>query len=164
MPCHPIKYGIAFPPNVTKTGKRNSNLAFYEARVKDHTAATSRTTLDRGFLLSCAIIEQAMNSETFFAEMAQDDDMDRVGAVNKLVRLAHIYYLFSDQFKAVSYQFIFHNFVRADAEEEKLRLDMRKQLRFTTSHIIYDYLRFVISARPGKETDLMERTVREGHW
>ena len=155
MPPHEIKN--CFPRHVIKSGKRNSNLAFYEAHIKEHATATSRGTLDRGFLLSCAVIEKAMKTETFFAEMKQDNDLDQISAINKFVLPTHIYYLFGDQFKAVSYKFIFHNFVRSDPQEEQLRMDLRKLLRFTTSHIIYDYLQFVISARLGKEADLMEK-------
>lgn len=88
--------------------------------------------------------------------MEHDDDLHRISAINRFIRPEHIKYLFSDQFKAVSHHFIFHNFARTGPQEEKLRMDLRKYLRFTTSHVIYDFLRFVISVKQG-DKDIIDK-------
>ncbi|KFY58309.1 hypothetical protein V496_06216 [Pseudogymnoascus sp. VKM F-4515 (FW-2607)] len=152
MPASEIQN--CFPKHVTNIGKRDIVSAFYE--MKRHSSAVTRATLDRGFLLSCSIIEEAAKSGDFLEEMEHDDDLHRISAINRFIRPEHIKYLFSDQFKAVSHHFIFHNFARTDPQEDKLRMDLRKYLRFTTSHVIYDFLRFVISVKQG-DKDIIDK-------
>ncbi|OBT97749.1 hypothetical protein VE01_04970 [Pseudogymnoascus verrucosus] len=155
MPASEIRN--CFPKHVTKFGKRDTVFAFYETKLKEHASAITRATLERGFLLSCSVIDIAMNSGDFFQQMQHEDELHRISTINQYIRPEHIHFMFSDQFKAVSYNFVFHNAVRANLQEEELRIDLRKYLRFTTCHIIYDFLRFVISVKEGDDKDFIDK-------
>ncbi|OBT45213.1 hypothetical protein VE00_03611 [Pseudogymnoascus sp. WSF 3629] len=101
-------------------------------------APITRATLDRGFNLSCAVLYDAMKTDGGFFQKMQDENLlNRIGTINKLMQPHHIFFLLSDQFKAVSFRFIFHDAIRPDPTEEKLRMDLRKYVRFTTAHLIY---------------------------
>jgi hypothetical protein len=130
---------------------------FFEKKLRAHVSSTTRGTLDRGFLLACAILEQAMKNDAFYDAMRQESEVKRILAIDKLIEPKHIFYLFNSQFKVVSFPFIFHESERPIAEEELLRNDLQKLLRYSTAQMIYDYLRYCIKAEEGKEESPIEK-------
>ncbi|OBT88389.1 hypothetical protein VE02_02295 [Pseudogymnoascus sp. 03VT05] len=146
MPDHEIRDCL---PKHAKTSGYLYRL--FGKKICDHVSAVSRTTLDRGFQLACTIVAEAMEKEEFYELMNQSDEAQRAVVINGLVKPMHVWYLFRDQFRAVSFPFIFHDGVRTDPVEESLRMDLRRLLRYTTAVMVYDYLRFCISAEEGKE-------------
>lgn len=119
---------------------------FFSRKIHEHVSAVSRATLDRGFQLTCTIVARAMQNGGFYEMMNQSNEVQRALVINGIFKPRHMWYLFQDQFKAVSFPFIFHNGVRTDPDEERLRIDFRRLLRCTTMMMIYDFLRFCISA------------------
>jgi hypothetical protein len=59
------------------------------------------------------------------------------------------YYVFSDQWKAVSFDFIHHEGIRADAFEENIRQDMREIVFFGLAIMFYDFYRHCIQLEAG---------------
>lgn len=152
MPDHEIQDCL---PKYAKTwGYLNR---FFSRKIREHVSAVSRATLDRGFQLACTIVADAMKEEGFYELMNQNDEVQRAVVINGLVKSRHVWYLFRDQFKVVSFPFIFHNGVRTDPDEERLCMDLRRLLRYTTAVMIYDFLRFCISAEEGKEKTPISR-------
>jgi hypothetical protein len=92
---------------------------FFSRKIHEHVSAVSRATLDRGFQLACTIVAEAMQNDGFYELMNQSNEVQRAMVINGLVKPRHMWYLFRDQFKAVSFPFIFHNGIRTDPDEEK---------------------------------------------
>jgi hypothetical protein len=130
---------------------------YFAKKIREHVSAVTRATLDRGFQLACTIVAEAMQEDGFYELMNQSDEVQRAVVINGLVEPRHMWYLFRDQFRAISFPFIFHNGIRADPAEETLRMDLRRLLRYTTAVMIYDFLRFCISAEEGKEDTPISR-------
>ncbi|KFY07845.1 hypothetical protein V492_06772 [Pseudogymnoascus sp. VKM F-4246] len=137
------------PKAVPKYAKRSISFTHFENKAKEHVAAVTRGTLDRGFHTSCAILEVALKSQQFIEALEDPLPMNRVAAINDFLRPEHIHWIYGDQFRAISFPFIFHDAIRPVASEEKLRQELRTFLRFTTCHMIYDYLRYVIRVEEG---------------
>ena len=146
MPDHEIRN--CFPKDVPTRGYA---ARFFDKKIRDHASSISRATLDRGFVLACTIVEEAMKNADFYNTMGQDTEGQRVKSINDLIEPHHMFYLFRDQFKSVSFAFIFHKGERPIPAEEKLRKDLRMLLRYTTSLMIYGFLRYCIRAEEGKE-------------
>ncbi|OBT97443.1 hypothetical protein VE01_04416 [Pseudogymnoascus verrucosus] len=82
---------------------------FFSRKIHEHVSAVSRATLDRGFQLTCTIVAGAMQNGGFYEMMNQSNEVQRALVINGLFKPRHMWYLFRDQFKAVSFPFIFHN-------------------------------------------------------
>lgn len=155
MPSHEIRNCL--PKDLREPGRKTLKHVFFMKKIKAHVSSTTRGTLDRGFLLACTIIEQAMKSDEFYDTMRQKSEVQRISAINKPIKPKHIFYMYSSQFKVVSFPFIFHDGERPIAEEEVLRKDLRRLLRYYTAHMVYDYPRYCIKAEEGKEENPIEK-------
>ncbi|KFX95504.1 hypothetical protein V490_03818 [Pseudogymnoascus sp. VKM F-3557] len=153
-----VREDIAVPSTCLRIlGRDLIRLSSSKKKIKAHASAITRFTLNRGFHLACTIIEQAMKSDAFYDTMRQKSESQRIIAISKLIEPKHIFYLYSSQFDAVCFHFIFHEGVRQIAEEEVLRNDLRKLLTYYTAQIVYDYLRYCIKAEEGKEKNPIEK-------
>lgn len=149
MPAHEIRN--CFTKDIVKYGQPDHKFVFFERKIKEHVSSVSRATIDRGFGLACFIIGEAMKNAAFYDTMRKDSKIQRVMAINKFITLHQMFYLFRDQFKAVSFRFIFHQGVRPILAEEKIRKCLQNLICWTACRMIYDYLKHYIRAEEGKE-------------
>lgn len=62
----------------------------------------------------------------------------------------HVYHIYSDAFKSVSFEFIYHPRPRYNESEEKIRINLQKILRVTTGLLMYNWFRFTLQSAPGR--------------
>ncbi|KFY44212.1 hypothetical protein V494_01576 [Pseudogymnoascus sp. VKM F-4513 (FW-928)] len=66
------------PVNAGKLGRKDHSYIYYEREVTEYARSISRRTLDRGFNLSCMLINKNITSQEFQGAMKKDKKVDRI--------------------------------------------------------------------------------------
>ncbi|RFU31081.1 hypothetical protein B7463_g5251, partial [Scytalidium lignicola] len=140
------------PKDVKKYSVRSYDNIFFENALKNHVANISRKTLHRGLELAKLLVYQHINTANFRNVMRDTNEKSRIYYLRDLLTNDHVYYLYSDQWESVSFDFVHHEGLRPIPSEESLRSDLRKFTKLSSAMMLYDIYRHTIQLKAGRGT------------
>jgi hypothetical protein len=150
IPDHLLKQCI--PKDVKKYTGRGYDTIFFENNLKNHVANISKKTLKKGFVLTKMLVFDTINTAEFQAAMRDANEKTHVYYFRSLVTNDHVYHLYSNQWKGVSFDFVHHEGVRPIPAEERLRDDLQRFIKLATGVMLYDFYRYCIQMKSGRST------------
>jgi hypothetical protein len=99
------------------------------------------------------LVFENINTEEFQAAMRDANEKTRVYYFRDLVTNDYVYYLYSDQWKAISFDFVHHEGVQPIPVEERLRDDPQGFTKLATGIMLYDFYRYYIQVEAGRLTE-----------
>jgi hypothetical protein len=141
---------LCIPKDVKKYEGRGYDTKFFETAIKQHITAMTNDTISKALPLAKMLVLENSNSADFQAAM-RGTDQDALYWFRDHITDDHTYYLFSGQWKAISYDFIHHRGVRPNPAEETLRAKLYRFTRLCAAQILHNWYRYEIklSASPG---------------
>lgn len=149
------------PKDVKKYEGRGHDWKYYENSMKQHIANMTSETVFKALPFAKMLVLEKINDTDFQAAMRGTDQEALYWFRNQIIN-DHTYYLFSKQWKAISYDFIHHEGVRHDAAEEVLRRKLNRFTKLCAAQLLHNWYRFGIqlSASPGKPDEPNEAGAR----
>ena len=140
-------------PGDAAVGARTHSNVIYERALKNHVRTLTRNLLEKSFDTACSIMHaQLQDPQLRLAlEIALREPSEelRYRYFCNLAGQRHIYYVFAQTFKSVSWDFVYHPLPRNEADEEKIRVNLQKHFRITMGVLIFGWYRYVLQAAPG---------------
>lgn len=99
-------------------------------------SVTTRTIQNARDLVKHLVLLHGSTASFKAAMRAQHED-DRILFWGRLITPAMHYFLHKEQFKAISFDYIFHDGTRPDPAEERLRQNLRLHTRFVSATLLY---------------------------
>jgi hypothetical protein len=138
--------------DVKKYASRGYDTIFFKNNLKNHVANISKKTLKKGFVLTKMFVFEKINTAEFQAAMRDANKKTRVYYFRNLVTNNHVYHLYSDQRKGVSFNFVHYKGVRPILAKEHLRYDFQKFTKLATRMMLYYFYRYCIQMESSGST------------
>lgn len=127
---------------------RSYDKIYYEAGIENHIRKMSENSLRKGLSITKMLVLNNITTPEF-AKAMRGDFKAAIRYFKTLVTNDISYHVFSDQWKAVSFDFIHHEGIRADGLEENIRQDMRKIVFYCLAIMFYGFYRHCIQLEAG---------------
>lgn len=82
------------------------------------------------------IVEHGVTA-AFRDAMKSDDEDTRIEFLASTITDDMVLYMFASQFKALSFQFLFHPGIRQNPQEETTRQNLRLHVKFVSASLVY---------------------------
>lgn len=128
---------------VTKYSVHGFDVAAHERKIRTHIKNVTHRTVDRGIVLGVWFFRRLIDNKEFRTAFRSESTKVWIEYISK-VTPACVLFLFKDSWGAVSFPFIFHDRVRENAKEDKLRLELKKFAVIATSAPLYDFYLFCL--------------------
>ena len=134
---------LCIPKDIKKYEGRGYDTKFFETAIKWHITAITSDTISKALPLAKILVLEKSSSADFQA-VIHGTDQDALYWFRDHITDDHTYYLFSRQWKAISYDFIHHRGVRPNPAEETLRAKLYQFTRFYATQVLHSWYRYGI--------------------
>ncbi|KFZ00574.1 hypothetical protein V500_01006 [Pseudogymnoascus sp. VKM F-4518 (FW-2643)] len=114
----------------------------------------TKNVVERSFHTASSIIYAQLNDpvlqNNLQAALKDESEEVRLRYFCSLPDNRHYYYIFSDSFKSISFEFITHRRRRYSEAEEVIRINLQKMIRITTGLLVFNWYRFVLQSAPDR--------------
>lgn len=130
------------PAGVTKYSGDSHDTAAHDSNVRKHVKNVTRRTIDRAIILGASFFRLLLQKAEFRQEFESGSAKDHVDFIISKITPDHMLYLFKDGWDAISFNLIFHDGIRANAAEDKLRLELKEFIITAGAVLLYDVFQF----------------------
>ncbi|KFY39301.1 hypothetical protein V494_04032 [Pseudogymnoascus sp. VKM F-4513 (FW-928)] len=129
------------PKHVQENGKFWVDTKVTYGALRGFVTNLTRDTLQKACDVTKILVIRHSNTLAFRKAMRDNSEDARIGFFGSVLTEDMILFLFSSQFKAVSFKFIMHKGVRPDQAEEAIRFRVRMHIKFVAASLIYSTYR-----------------------
>ncbi|KFY03351.1 hypothetical protein O988_01532 [Pseudogymnoascus sp. VKM F-3808] len=140
------------PGDIVDGGKTHSDVV-YQTEVRDKARLLTKGVMERSFNVACSIINKHLDDATLKNSLQtalKASPQAQMKFFCNLLEDAHFFYLYSESFKCISFEFITHPRPRYDEAEELIPTNLSKIMRIKTGLLLFNWYRFTIQSAPDR--------------
>lgn len=144
MPESQLLYCV--PGDIVVNKKTHSGLV-YQRQIRAHARMMTKGVMERPFDVACSVIYKVLEDATLKNKLQtalKGSPQVQMKFFCNMVEDAHYFYLYSESFKCVSFEFTTHARPRYDEAEERIRTNLSKIMRIKTGLLLFNWFRYVI--------------------
>jgi hypothetical protein len=104
-------------------------------------------TVDRGICLGASIAFRYLRQDEFRSALRYGTSREELEYIITKLEPEHILYVFRDGFKSISFEFLYHDGIRADHVEDELRLELKMFATLATAMFVHDTIHLCLRIR-----------------
>jgi hypothetical protein len=141
------KIPVCMPGSVMKYKGYGDDKAKHQKKITTLAKNIFYRTVDRGICLGAHIAFRYLRHDEFRSALRHGTSREQLEFIITKLKPENILYVFRDGFKSISFEFLYHDGIRADHVEDELRLELKMFSTMATAILVHDTIHLCLRIR-----------------
>ncbi|KFY02792.1 hypothetical protein O988_01907 [Pseudogymnoascus sp. VKM F-3808] len=138
---------VCMPGSVMKYQGYGGDKAKHQKNITTMAENIFYRTFDRGICLGASIAFRYLRHDEFRRALRSGTSREQLEFIVTKLQPEHILYVFRDGFRSISFEYLYHDGIRADHVEDELRLELKMFATLATAMLVHDTIHLCLRIR-----------------